>query len=148
MELDDAMVDPEFDESSKGYRNENVQVKVGELETYLLCPTDVESIIDGLAWKACDHEGRKRFVSVRTKERILVANVRPHAMLRRRQGEEYQELHEIIEYINEKQEMTLVHDGTKATAHERSSRGSPGKVLAGDQGLGWRKLSCLRRSRR
>ena len=41
-------------------------VNVGELEASLLCTTkDVEGIIDLLAWKACGHRGRKRFVSVK-----------------------------------------------------------------------------------
>ena len=38
-------------------------MEVEELETYLICPTDVESIIDALGGKARDHEGRRRFVA-------------------------------------------------------------------------------------
>ena len=54
-------------EYHQGRRRENVLVEVEDLETYLLSPTNVEGIIDVLAWKACDHEGRRRFVPVGTK---------------------------------------------------------------------------------
>ena len=47
-----------------------------------MCPTDVQGVIDILAWKACDHSGRRMFVSVTTKERNLVTNVRQYAILR------------------------------------------------------------------
>ena len=40
---------------------------------------------DNLTWKACDHRGRRRFVSVKTKQGNLVANVGQYAMLRERQ---------------------------------------------------------------
>ena len=72
---------------------------MGDLETYLLCPTDVEGTIDVLAWKACDYEGRRRSVSARRKERTLVPNVRQNTMLREWKDEEYQERHEIIEHV-------------------------------------------------
>ena len=55
---------------------------------------------------ACDHEGRRR--AMRTREGTLVANVGQYAMLRGRQDAEYLELHEIIEYINEKRGRLLV----------------------------------------
>ena len=38
-------------------RRENIMVEVKELGAYLLCPTDVEGVIDVLASKACDREG-------------------------------------------------------------------------------------------
>ena len=40
-------------------------------------------------------------VAVKTKEATLVANVKQHAMMRAMKNEEYQELHEVIEYMNE-----------------------------------------------
>ena len=52
-------------------RRKHVLVEVEELETYLWCPTDVERTIDALAWKACDHEGRRRF----TRKGTVAANV-------------------------------------------------------------------------
>ena len=83
LEVDDAIFDPEFGvvhawnpkdrviimlmEYHHGRRRENVLVEVEDLDTYLLCPTNVEGIIDALAWKACDHEGRRRFVPEGTK---------------------------------------------------------------------------------
>ena len=39
------------------------RVKVGELEAHLLCPTEVEGVLDLLAWKVCDHRGHRKFVS-------------------------------------------------------------------------------------
>ena len=78
-------------------------MEVEELEIYLSCPTDVEGIIDALAWKVCDHEERRRFVAIRTGEGTLVADVRQYAMLRRKQDAEYEELHVIIECMNETQ---------------------------------------------
>ena len=32
-----------------------------------------------IAWSACDHEGRRRFVAMKTKELALVANVKQYA---------------------------------------------------------------------
>ena len=56
-----------------------------------------------LSFGACDREGRRRFVARKTKEATLVANVKQYAMMRAMQHEEYQELHEAIEYMNERQ---------------------------------------------
>ena len=66
-------------------------MEVEELETDLLCPADVEGITDALAWKACDHEGRRRFAAIRTREGTLVADVRQYAMLGRSQDAECQD---------------------------------------------------------
>ena len=52
-------------------------------------------------------KGAEGFVSVRKKKGTLVANVRQYAMLREREDEEYHELHEVIEYMNERQEKLL-----------------------------------------
>ena len=122
MEIGGAMVEPKFDavhvwkpkvpviiermEDFLARRREKVLVEVEVLETHLSCPTDVEGVIGVLAWKACDHEGRRR--AMRTREGTLVANVGQYAMLRGRQDAEYLELHEIIEYINEKRWRLLV----------------------------------------
>ena len=47
---------------------ETVLAEVEKLETNLSCPADVEGVIDVLAWKACDREGRRRYVAIRTRE--------------------------------------------------------------------------------
>ena len=83
-EVYDAISDPELDavhawkprdrvitgemEHYLARKSEDVLVKEGDLEAYLSCPTDVEGIINLLAWKACDHRGRKRFVSNKIRE--------------------------------------------------------------------------------
>ena len=56
----------------------------------------------------CDREGRRRFVAMKTKEATLVANVKQYAMMRAMQNEEYQVLHQVIEYMNERQEKAHV----------------------------------------
>ena len=43
--------------------------------------TDVEGIIGALAWNACDQDGRRRLVSIRTKDGTLVANLRQCSMI-------------------------------------------------------------------
>ena len=43
-------------------------------------------------------------MATKTKETTLLANVNQYAMMRAKQHEEYQELHEVIEYMNERQE--------------------------------------------
>ena len=79
MEVVDAISDPEFDvihawrlrdrviirkmEDYLARKREDIWVKVGELEAHLLCPTEVEGVLDLLAWKACDHRGHRKFVS-------------------------------------------------------------------------------------
>ena len=60
-------------------------------------------VIGVLAWSACDYEGRRRLVAVKTKEMTLVASEKPCALMRTVQDEEYQELREAIEYANERQ---------------------------------------------
>ena len=49
-----------------------------------------------------------------------MANIGQHKILRGRQDALFQELHEIVECMNGKQEETLGHDGAKAKAGERS----------------------------
>ena len=70
-------------------QSEKILVEVGELEACLSCPSDVEGIIDHFSKKAWDHEGRRRFVFIKTKEGNLVADVRQHAILRQRQDTDY-----------------------------------------------------------
>ena len=45
-------------------------------------------IIGVFAWSACDHVGRRRFVIMKAKA-TLVANVKPYAVMRAMQAEEY-----------------------------------------------------------
>ena len=52
-------------------------------------------------------KGAERFVAMKTKEATLVANVKQYAMMRAMQNEEYQELHQVIEYMNERQEKLM-----------------------------------------
>ena len=47
----------------------------------MLSSTDAEGIIGVSAWSACDHEGRRRFVTVKTEEPTLVAKVKQYAMM-------------------------------------------------------------------
>ena len=79
MEVVDAISDPEFDvihawrlrdrviirkmEDYLARKREDIWVKVGELEAHLLCPTEVEGVLDLLAGKACGHRGHRKFVS-------------------------------------------------------------------------------------
>ena len=69
--------------------------------------TDAEGIVGVLAWSASDGEGRRRFVATKTKDATLVAHVKQYAMIRAMQDEEYHELHEAIECMNEKQEKPM-----------------------------------------
>ena len=69
--------------------------------------TDAAGIVGVLAWKAYDEEGRTRFVSMKAREATVAANVKLHATMRARQDEEHQELHEIIEFVNETRERLM-----------------------------------------
>ena len=80
--------------------SEEILVEVGELEAYLLCPTDVMGIVDFLAKNACGEEGHRRLVFVKSKEGYLVVDMRRHAILRARMESDYQDLQEIIEHMN------------------------------------------------
>ena len=75
---------------------------------------------DALARKAGGHERGKRLVAKGTKEGTLVADVRQCATMRERENAEYRELHEIIEYMDEKQVWIRGHDGTITNADGRS----------------------------
>ena len=88
-------------------KRQNVFFEVEELETYTLSSADAEGIIGVFAWSACDCEGRRRLVVVKTKEATRVASMKQYAMMRAMQNEEYQELHEVIEYMNERQEKLM-----------------------------------------
>ena len=56
------------------------------------------------AWSACDREGRRRFVAMKAIEATLVTIVKQCAMMRGMQNEEFQQLHQVIEDMNEWQE--------------------------------------------
>ena len=71
---------------------------------FSLSSTVAEGIIGVFAWSACDRELRRRFVAIKTKEATLIARVREYAMMRAMQDEEYEVLHEITEYMNERHE--------------------------------------------
>ena len=82
-------------------KKQNALVDVEDLETFVSNSTDAEGFFGVLTWSACDREGRRRFVARKT-EATLVAKVKQYAMMRAMQDEEYQELHEVIENVNEK----------------------------------------------
>ena len=63
--------------------------------------TDPEGIIGVLARSACDHEGHRRCGAVRRKKTTLMAHVKQYALMRAKQDDEYQELHEVIICMNE-----------------------------------------------
>ena len=88
---------------------------MGELETDFCMPDRRGRHNDASAWKACDHERRKRLVAKGT-----VTDVRQCVMMRERENAEYRELHEIMEYMNEKQVWIRGHDGTITNADGRS----------------------------
>ena len=73
-------------------KGEEILVEVGTLEAYVLCPTDVAGVMDELAKKACDQEGRRKFVFIKTKEGNLVADVKRYAIYRARIDADCQEL--------------------------------------------------------
>ena len=51
----------------------------------------------------CDHKGRRRFVAVKRENTTLVANAKQYAVMRAKQEEVYQELHEAIRVMSERQ---------------------------------------------
>ena len=59
------------------------------------------------AWSACDREGRRRFVAMKAIESTLKTIVKQYAMMRAMQNEEYQQLHQVIEDMNEWQEKLM-----------------------------------------
>ena len=65
-----------------------------------------------------------------------MANMKQYAVMRAKQDEEYQELHEAIKYMNEGAREAFGDDGAKANIDERSSGGIFGEDILGDQGRG------------
>ena len=82
---------------------QNIFVEMKEMEKHTLSPIDTESIIEVLAWSACDHEERTRFVAVAREKMTLVANMKQSTMMRARQEEECQGLHQDVKHMNEAQ---------------------------------------------
>ena len=68
---------------------------------------DAEGINGVLSWRACDHEGCRRFVAVKKEKTTLVVNAKQYAMMRAKQEKAYQELQEAINYMNESQRNLL-----------------------------------------
>ena len=52
---------------------QNVFVGKNEMEKHMLSAVDTEGIIGVLAWRACDREGRRRFVAVKRERTMLAA---------------------------------------------------------------------------
>ena len=73
---------------------QDVFVEMEEMEKHILSPVDTEGIIGVLAWSACEHPGRRRLVAVEREKTTLVANAKQYAMMRAKQEEAHQELHE------------------------------------------------------
>ena len=85
MEIDGAQLLPKFDavyawtsrdrviiKRMTAYlarEKQNIFVEMKEMEKHTLSPIDTESIIGVLAWSACDHEERTRFVAVERRRR-------------------------------------------------------------------------------
>ena len=129
VEIDDALLFPEFetvhafDAETPSYHQTDGRSLGQEkaervyIKKYILCPTDVEGIIRAFGWKACAYEGRRWFVSIRTKEGNLVANVRQYAVLWATQDAGVPGDHRVPERLE-----TLHHDGsTTETLHPRAS---------------------------
>ena len=76
---------------------------VGQLESYLVAPSDVAGIITVLAETACDGGGYRRFVFIKRRESNLVASARQCAALQENLERDHKELQEAIEFMNEKQ---------------------------------------------
>ena len=104
--------------------NEEILVGMGELKTYLLCPTDVADIVDVLAKNAYDQKGRRMIVLVETKDRHLVAGTRQPAIMRARMESDYQELQVIIKHMNMKQKELL----TVVERKQKLMSGAPEKI--------------------
>ena len=54
-----------------------------------------------------DHEGRRKIVAVKREKTTLVANMKQYAMMRARQEEAYQELHEVVKLMDDKRRKLL-----------------------------------------
>ena len=123
MEVEDVRTDLKFDARHIWNSRERVTVramddnlaKVSEeilvedrgKEAYLLCPTDVAGVVDVSAENACDQEGRRRLVFVKSKTGNLVAGTRQCATMRARTEADCQELQVIIEHMNMKHKELL-----------------------------------------
>ena len=83
---------------------------VKKLQTYMKGNRQTLKVLSASSPGARDREGHSSCVAMKTKEATLVANVKHYAMMRAIQDEEYQELHEIIECMNERRGKTHVHD--------------------------------------
>ena len=119
MEFDHAQLHPEFDAvcawtsrdrvivmrmtTCLARGRQNACVEMEELEKNILSPIEIDDLIGVLALRPCDHEGRRIFVAAKRNQTTLVTNVSRYAVKRAKQDEEYQELHEDIEYMNERQ---------------------------------------------
>ena len=79
------------------------------MEACLSWPADVTGIVDILATYACDQEGRRSFVFVKTND--FEADARQYAIMRARMTKNCQEVPEIIEYMNAKQKGLLATTG-------------------------------------
>ena len=88
-------------------RSEDIKVKVGELETHLLGPTDVVGFITVLAKNACDGGGYRELVFFKKSEGNPVAAAGRYAALQENQESDHRELKEAIELMNEKQNRLL-----------------------------------------
>ena len=81
--------------------------------------TDAEGVVDVLVRSACDQLGRRRYATLKVEKTTLVANVKQHAVIRAMQDEEYQELQEAIEHMNERHKKGHAHDGTRTEVDGR-----------------------------
>ena len=80
---------------------------VKKLQTYMKGNRQTLKVLSASSPGARDREGHSSCVAMKTKEATLVANVKHYAMMRAIQDEEYQELHEIIECMNERRERLM-----------------------------------------
>ena len=85
-------------------RSEDIKAEVGELEPYLLAPSDVAGIITVLA---CDGGGYMRFVFTRRSEGNVVAVAGRYAAMQENHESGNRELQEAIEFMNAKQSRLL-----------------------------------------
>ena len=72
------------------------------VEEHVLSPMDTEGIIGVFAWSACDHEGCRRCVALKREKATPMANAK-QCVMRAKQEEACQELHEAINCMNERQ---------------------------------------------
>ena len=78
-------------------KKSEILVKVGESEAYLLCPTDVTGMVVALTKNECYPEEHRRFAIVNKARKF---GGRRDAIMRGRMETDYQELLEIIGYMN------------------------------------------------